>query len=115
MLSLIFLLIIFLRWYVRLGADVDDAGGDGPGSFDVRGNVWHLNCCNPENNFDNDGWSIFNAIFGWTNSATIGSVLSYVFYWLAVMVVLVIMKWMEVRIFCSSLVWQKKIERWDEC
>ena len=86
------------RSYPRLGADVDDAGGDGPGSFDVRGNVWHLNCCNPENNFDNDGWSIFNAIFGWTNSATIGSVLSYVFYWLAVMVVLVIMKWKEGRV-----------------
>lgn len=80
-----------------LGADVDDAGGDGPGSFDVRGNVWHLNCCNPENNFDNDGWSIFNAIFGWTNSASVGSVLSYVFYWLAVMLVLVAMKWREGR------------------
>ena len=64
----------------------------------MRGNVWHLNCCNPENNFDNDGWSIFNAIFGWTNSATIGSVLSYIFYWLAVMVVLVIMKWKEGRV-----------------
>ena len=53
-----------------LGADVDDAGGDGPGSFRVQGNVWHLDCCNPENNLDGQGWSIFNAIFGWTNSAT---------------------------------------------
>lgn len=53
-----------------LGADVDDAGGDGPGSFDVRGSVWHLDCCNPENNFDNGGWQVFNALFGWTNSAT---------------------------------------------
>ncbi|KAI8986648.1 Ftr1 protein [Trametes punicea] len=80
-----------------LGADVDDAGGDGPGSFDVRGNVWHLDCCNPENNFDNDGWSIFSAIFGWTNSATLGSVLSYVFYWLAVIAVLIAMKFKEGR------------------
>ncbi|KAI0360409.1 iron permease FTR1 [Trametes cingulata] len=80
-----------------LGADVDDAGGDGPGSFDVRGNVWHLDCCNPENNFDNDGWSIFSAIFGWTNSATLGSVLSYVFYWLAVIAVLIGMKFREGR------------------
>lgn len=38
-----------------LGADVDDSGGDGPGSYDVRGVVWHLDCCNPENNLDNDG------------------------------------------------------------
>ncbi|KAE9398316.1 iron permease FTR1 [Gymnopus androsaceus JB14] len=80
-----------------LGADVDDSGGDGPGSFNVVGNIWHLDCCNPENNFDNSGWSIFNAIFGWTNSATLGSVLSYVFYWIAVMMTLVIMKFKEGR------------------
>ncbi|KAH9849555.1 iron permease FTR1 [Lenzites betulinus] len=80
-----------------LGADVDDAGGDGPGSYDVRGNVWHLDCCNPENNFDSDGWSIFSAIFGWTNSATIGSVLSYIFYWLAVIVALIFLKFREGR------------------
>ncbi|KZT07990.1 Ftr1 protein [Laetiporus sulphureus 93-53] len=80
-----------------VGADVDDTGGDGPGSFDVQGNVWHLDCCNPENNLDSDGWSIFNAIFGWTNSATIGSILSYVFYWLAVIVVLIYLKFKEGR------------------
>lgn len=57
-----------------VGSDVDDTGGDGPGSFDVRNSVWHLDCCNPENNYDNGGWMIFNAIFGWTNSATYGSV-----------------------------------------
>ncbi|KAI0674585.1 iron permease FTR1 [Trametes maxima] len=80
-----------------LGADVDDAGGDGPGSYDVRGSVWHLDCCNPENNFDSDGWSIFSAIFGWTNSATIGSVLSYIFYWLAVVATLIMLKFQEGR------------------
>ncbi|RPD56938.1 iron permease FTR1 [Lentinus tigrinus ALCF2SS1-7] len=80
-----------------LGADVDDAGGDGPGSFDVRGSVWHLDCCNPDDNFDSDGWTIFSAIFGWTNSATIGSVLSYIFYWLAVIVVLIYLKFKEGR------------------
>ena len=83
-----------------MGADVDDAGaaGDGPGSYDVRGNVWHLNCCNPENKFDSSGWTIFNAIFGWTHNATIGTVLSYVFYWLAVIAVLVYLKYKEVRL-----------------
>ncbi|PIL27756.1 transporter [Ganoderma sinense ZZ0214-1] len=80
-----------------LGVDVDDSGGDGPGSFNVRGNVWHLDCCNPENNFDSDGWTIFSAIFGWTNSATIGSVLAYVFYWLAVIAALVYNKYREGR------------------
>ncbi|KAJ7578601.1 iron permease FTR1 [Mycena floridula] len=80
-----------------LGGDVDDAGGDGPGSFPVAGNVWHLDCCNPEDNLDGQGWSVFNAIFGWTNSATLGTVLSYVFYWIAVIVTLVVMKYTEGR------------------
>ncbi|KAG1815151.1 Ftr1 protein [Suillus subaureus] len=77
-----------------LGVDVDDAGGDGPGSYDVRGNVWHLDCCNPETDMP---WGIFNAVLGWTNSATQGSVLSYVFYWVMVIVVLVYMKFKEGR------------------
>lgn len=83
----------------RLGADVDDssAAGDGPGSYDVRGNVWHLDCCNPDNNFDSDGWTMFNAIFGWTNSATIGTVLAYMFYWLAAIVCLIYLKFKEGR------------------
>ncbi|KAJ7669292.1 iron permease FTR1 [Mycena polygramma] len=80
-----------------LGGDVDDSGGDGPGSFRVSNSVWHLDCCNPEDNLDGQGWSIFNAIFGWTNSATLGSVLSYVFYWIAVIVTLVVMKHREGR------------------
>jgi len=80
-----------------LGADVDDSGGDGPGSFRVQGNVWHLDCCNPEDPFDGQGWSVFNALFGWTNSATLGSVLSYVFYWIAVIITLIVMKYREGR------------------
>lgn len=82
-----------------LGTDVDDSGGDGPGSYDVRGNVWHLDCCNPETDMP---WGIFNAVLGWTNSATQGSVLSYVFYWLMVIVVLVHMKFKEGR---TKLFW----------
>ncbi|KAF9003374.1 iron permease FTR1 [Cyathus striatus] len=80
-----------------LGAGVDDAGGDGPGSYRVQGNVWHLDCCNPDSTLDNEGWTIFGAVFGWTNSATLGSVLSYVFYWLAVIAVLIYMKFREGR------------------
>jgi len=80
-----------------LGADVDDSGGDGPGSFNVRGSIWHLDCCNPENNFDNGGWQVFNALFGWTNSATLGSVLAYVFYWVAAIIILIYLKFKEGR------------------
>ncbi|KAG2137406.1 iron permease FTR1 [Suillus bovinus] len=77
-----------------LGKDVDDTGGNGPGSYNVRGNVWHLDCCNPETDMS---WGIFNAVLGWQNSATLGSVLSYVFYWIMVIVVLVRMKFKEGR------------------
>lgn len=77
---------------------MDDTRGDGPGSFNVRGSVWHLDCCNPENNFDNGGWMIFNAIFGWTNSASVATVMSYVAYWVAVIVVLIYLKFKEVRV-----------------
>ncbi|KAJ3486461.1 hypothetical protein NLI96_g4227 [Meripilus lineatus] len=81
-----------------LGADLDDAlgAGDGPGSYDVRGNVWHLNCCNPENKSGN-GWTIFGALFGWSNNATLGSVLAYVFYWVAVVLALIFLKFKEGR------------------
>ena len=94
-----------------LGADADDAAGTGPGSYRVQGNVWHLDCCS------GNGWSIFGALFGWSNDATsrfplfcdlapspsptatltVGSVLSYVFYWLAVIAVLIYMKYSEVK------------------
>ena len=53
-----------------VGSNVDDTNGDGPGTYPVKGNVWHLDCCNPDNIFDGQGWSIFNAILGWTNNAT---------------------------------------------
>ncbi|KAI0684853.1 Ftr1 protein [Cytidiella melzeri] len=51
----------------------------------------------PREHFDNNGWSIFNAIFGWTNNATLGTVLGYVFYWIAAVVVLIVMKYKEGR------------------
>lgn len=52
-----------------IGGDKESTG-DGPGTFDVRGNVWHLECCNPQDNIDGNGWLIFGALTGWTNNAT---------------------------------------------
>ena len=110
-----------------VGSNADDTAGNGPGTYRVQGNVWHLDCCNPEIKTDGQGWSIFNAIFGWTNNATcvfffflsvvvgfdffiefdflilVGTVLSYVFYWLAVIVVLVYTKYKEVRLSFITL------------
>ena len=63
--------------FIRLGADVDDAGGTGPGSYDVRGNVWHLDCCSPETG---QGWMVFGAIFGWSNNSSLGLSQSFVIF-----------------------------------
>ncbi|GAA6058642.1 hypothetical protein JCM10212_004053 [Sporobolomyces blumeae] len=84
------------RFNKGVGADVQELGY-GPGSFDVNGSVWHLTYGNPESNLVSQGWSIFNAILGWQNSATIGSVLSYCFFWIAFIAMLVRMKWVEGR------------------
>ncbi|SJL09917.1 related to high-affinity iron transporter FtrA [Armillaria ostoyae] len=81
-----------------LGTSVDDAGGSGPGSYRVQGNVWHLDCCNPNDYQKGEGWLVFNAIFGWSNNGSLGTVLSYVFYWIAVIVSLVYLKWKEGRV-----------------
>lgn len=51
-------------------------------------------CCNAEVN-GGGGWGIFNALFGWENSATIGSVLSYDFYWIAIIIAFLTMRYNE--------------------
>ncbi|CAB4253694.1 similar to Saccharomyces cerevisiae YBR207W FTH1 Putative high affinity iron transporter involved in transport of intravacuolar stores of iron [Maudiozyma barnettii] len=60
------------------GQDMTEIG-NGPGSYDIVRSIWHVNCCNGEKD---GGWMILTAIFGWTNSATYGSVISYNIYWL---------------------------------
>ncbi|ORX82669.1 iron permease FTR1 [Basidiobolus meristosporus CBS 931.73] len=66
----------------------DDSGGI---TFDVRTNVWYLTCCNPENP-NEGGWQIFNAILGWNNVASLGTILGYILYWLAIAGYLVLHK-----------------------
>lgn len=70
-----------LQYYTfahRVGSDVAESG-NGPGSYDIRETVWHVDCCNPETD---NGWDVFNAVLGWQNTATYGSVISYNVYWL---------------------------------
>jgi high-affinity iron transporter len=50
---------------------------------------------NPELN-GGGGWGIFNAILGWQNSATYGSVISYNLYWIAVISGFLAMRYKEV-------------------
>lgn len=89
----------YYRFASGVGGDVAETG-DGPGSFDVRGNVWHLTYGNPEvgSPSTNGGWQIFNSILGYNNTASIGTILSYVFYWLLIVVTLIYLKWSEGRL-----------------
>ncbi|KAJ5104705.1 hypothetical protein NUU61_002052 [Penicillium alfredii] len=80
-------------WNQSTGGDSSESGS-GPGSYDIRQSVWHVNCCNPLLN-GGGGWGIFNAVLGWTNSATYGSVISYNLYWLAIILWFVAMRYNE--------------------
>ncbi|KAI0853962.1 iron permease FTR1 [Daldinia vernicosa] len=84
------------QWNNIIGGDAAELG-DGPGSYDIDKSVWHVNCCSPELNGGEGGWGIFNAILGWTNSATYGSVISYNVYWIAVMISFGVMRYREVK------------------
>ncbi|RLV94701.1 Plasma membrane iron permease [Spathaspora sp. JA1] len=75
----------------KTGGDASE-NGSGPGSYDIAKSVWHVNCCNPE---INHGWDIFNALLGWQNSATYGSVISYNAYWIAMISVILLMLFEE--------------------
>ncbi|KAI1281548.1 iron permease FTR1/Fip1/EfeU [Xylaria sp. FL0933] len=83
------------QWNNVVGSDASELGS-GPGSYDIDKSVWHVNCCNPELN-GGGGWGIFNAILGWTNSATYGSVIAYNVYWIAIMISLGVMRYREVK------------------
>ena len=80
-------------WNKLTGGDAAETGS-GAGSYDIRRSVWHVNCCNPVLN-GGGGWGIFNAIFGWQNSATYGSVIGYNVYWIFVIVAFLLMRFKE--------------------
>ncbi|KAG0650478.1 High affinity iron permease ftrA [Hyphodiscus hymeniophilus] len=82
-------------WNKEVGSDADEVGS-GPGSYDITKSVWHINFGNPELN-GGGGWGIFNAVLGWQNSATYGSVISYNVYWIVVMCGFAAMRYSEVH------------------
>ncbi|CAK7209553.1 high-affinity iron permease [Sporothrix curviconia] len=92
-------------WNSIVGADAAELGS-GPGSYDIDRSVWHVNCCNPELN-GGGGWGFFNAVLGWTNSATYGSVLAYNLYWLTAMIAFGALRYREVRGYWP-LPWAKR-------
>ncbi|KAJ2832279.1 high-affinity iron permease [Coemansia sp. 'formosensis'] len=74
------------------GADPDKSG-----IINIRVNVWALDYGSPEVK-DNSGWGIFNAILGWNNIATLGTIISYCLYWAALAAYLVILGIHEKRV-----------------
>ncbi|GEQ72818.1 hypothetical protein JCM33374_g6506 [Metschnikowia sp. JCM 33374] len=86
--------IWFFETYVfskLTGGDASE-NGSGPGTYNIKKSVWHVNCCNPQKD---NGWDIFNALLGWQNSATYGSVISYNVYWLFIIVTVFLMGFEE--------------------
>lgn len=83
------------QWNEVVGGDAAELG-DGPGSYDIDNSVWHVNCCSPDLD-GGGGWGVFNAILGWQNSATYGSVISYNVYWIFVMAGFGWMRYTETR------------------
>lgn len=73
-------------------------------SYKMTTVVWHVSWGDPEANTDtNGGWEIFNAILGWNNTATIGTIVSYCLYWIVVAFALVYMNWKERRAAIKKL------------
>ncbi|KAG7662160.1 uncharacterized protein J8A68_004288 [[Candida] subhashii] len=79
------------QYNIATGGDAAENGA-GPGTYDIAKSVWHVNCCNP---LMDHGWDIFNALLGWQNSATYGSVISYNIYWIVVISVILLMLYEE--------------------
>ncbi|KAI8076851.1 iron permease FTR1/Fip1/EfeU [Halteromyces radiatus] len=80
-------------WNQVIGGEVAEEGGDVI-TYKVTTAVWHVSWGDPELNTNtNGGWQIFNAILGWNNTATIGTIVSYCLYWLLVSAYLVYMYW----------------------
>ncbi|WFD21124.1 hypothetical protein MCAP1_003381 [Malassezia caprae] len=74
--------------YVQQVGDAAAESGSGAGSYDARNYIWHLDCCNPEDKTNNggSGWAILNSLVGWNNTATLGTILAYILFWVAIAV-----------------------------
>ena len=63
-----------------VGGDAAEAG-TGPGSYPLEGNVWHLDCCNPEDKTTGDGWAVLGSLIGWSNNGSSTSTTFWLLRW----------------------------------
>ncbi|WWD15811.1 hypothetical protein CI109_100235 [Kwoniella shandongensis] len=71
--------------------------GNGPGSYRVKGNIWHLTWWDPEPGSGDNFAQLAQAIVGWNNTGTVWTVTTYIAYWAIITTTLIYMKWKEGR------------------
>ncbi|WWC85392.1 uncharacterized protein L201_000255 [Kwoniella dendrophila CBS 6074] len=91
--------------------------GNGPGSYRVKGNIWHLTWWDPEPGSGDNLAQLAQAVVGWNNTGTFWTVSTYIFYWLLIIFTLVYAKYKEGRTaLCGQLskrAWERELSRRD--
>ncbi|WVR05101.1 hypothetical protein IAU60_002113 [Kwoniella sp. DSM 27419] len=90
----------FISWVGTAAAEA----GDGPGSYRVQGNIWHLTWWNPEPGSGDNLSQLAQALVGWNNTGTVWTVSTYIAYWAVITMMLVRMKFREGRtVICGQM------------
>ncbi|KAH6570911.1 hypothetical protein BASA50_001252 [Batrachochytrium salamandrivorans] len=79
-------------WSKTINLEADDVG---TGAFDPRINVWHFDCCSPEDK--TQGWGVFNSVLGWRNNASVFTITTYCLFWVLTSAILGFMRIKEDR------------------
>ncbi len=81
-------------WNKMTGGEASEYGA-GPGSYNIKWTVFHVNYGSPDVSTTNGSWLIFNSVLGWRNTGSYGTVLGYALYWIAIILALVYMRFQE--------------------
>ncbi|WVW83216.1 hypothetical protein I302_105234 [Kwoniella bestiolae CBS 10118] len=84
--------------------------GNGPGSYRVQGNIWHLTWWDPEPGSGDNFAQLAQAVVGWNNTGTVWTISTYMFYWLLITFTLIKAKYKEGR---TSLCGQMSRKGWE--
>ncbi|OCF35422.1 iron ion transporter [Kwoniella heveanensis CBS 569] len=89
--------------------------GNGPGSYRVKGNIWHLTWWDPEPGSGDNMSQLAQALVGWNNTGTWWTISTYMAYWLIITLTLIKMKYKEGRTaLCGQLsraAWEREFAR----
>ncbi|WVF72280.1 hypothetical protein IAT40_007092 [Kwoniella sp. CBS 6097] len=89
--------------------------GNGPGSYRVKGNIWHLTWWDPEPGSGDNLSQLAQALVGWNNTGTWWTISTYMAYWIIITLTLVKMKYKEGRTaLCGQLskaAWEREFAR----